>query len=149
MQIVNLTEAYQKELKGRQRHYETIFIVNPQLSDADAKELIEKNGKVLAQYGGTSLRQDDWGKRRMAYIIEKHQMGRYVYFRYVAPAKAVSELERSLKLDAHILRYQSVKLSEVLSQEEIDSLIERAPREPSSSPTYRQDEEDLEAASFA
>jgi len=149
MQIVNLTEVYQNELKGRKRHYETIFIVNPQMSDADAKELIEKNSKVLSQYGGTSLRQDDWGKRRMAYIIEKHQMGRYIYFRYIAPAKAVSELERSLKLDAQVMRYQTVKLSEVLSQEEIDSSIERATREASSSPAYRQDEEDLEAATYA
>lgn len=127
----------------RQRHYETIFIIAPNVSESKAKELIEKNAKVLGDTKATVLRQDDWGKKRMAYPMKKHAMGQYVYFRYIGTQEGVQALERSLKLDANILKYLSVRLSDPLSQAQIADLVERAPKEQSSCPNARGDEEDF------
>jgi small subunit ribosomal protein S6 len=133
------------EIVDRKRHYETIYIINPQVNDVEAKEIADKNLAILQQYGAQSLRSDDWGKKRMAHPIDKHQLGRYHYFRIVSNANALKEFERNLKLDARVLRFQTVKLSEILSQAEIADLVEKAPREPSSAPSIRQDDEDIDS----
>lgn len=138
------------EIGSRQRHYETIFILSPLVNDPEAKEVAEKNLKVLNQFNATVLRQDEWGKRRMAHPMEKHQVGRYFFFRFVSTAQALKEFERSLKLDARVIRFASVVLSEPLSKTEIQDLIERAPREASSSPSIRQDDDDgMEGPGYA
>lgn len=136
------------EISSRRRHYETIYIISPVVNDAEAKTIMEKNLATLAQFKGTSLRTDDWGKKRMAHPIEKHQMGRYHYFRYISTAEGLKEIERNLKLDARVIRFQTVALSNPLSAEEIALLVERAPREISMAPSVRQDEDDAEAAGY-
>lgn len=138
-----------QEIASRRRHYETIFILSPALNESDVQEVIKKNISILEQYKSQILRQDDWAKKRMAHPIEKHQVGRYFYFRFIGTSEALKEFERNLKLDARVIRFQSVALSEnALTQDEIAKLVERAPREASSAPSVRQDEEDLEASSY-
>jgi len=139
-----------QDIPSRRRHYETIFILSPTLNETDVQEVIKKNVATLEQYKTDILRQDDWAKKRLAHIIDKHQIGRYFYFRYIGTSEAVREFERNLKLDARVVRYQSVALSNhPLSSEEIAVLVERAPREQSSAPSVRQEEEDLEAGSYS
>lgn len=133
--------------KTRQRHYETVFILSPTLNETQVKEIIAKNAKTLQDAGATSLRQDEWGKKRMAYAIQKHSVGHYFYFRYIGTEECVRLLERSLKLDAFVLRFQTVRLSAPLDQEQIKKLVERAPKEISSAPTLRGDD-DFEAPGF-
>ena len=146
-----MSEALTKpnEISSRQRHYEVIYIITPVVNDADAKAILEKNIATLQQFNGTVLRQDDWGKKKMAHIIDKHLMGSYHYFRFVSSAQALKEVERNLKLDARVIRFHTVSLSGVLSAEEIAQLVERAPREASAAPSVRQIEDDGEAASYA
>jgi small subunit ribosomal protein S6 len=128
----------------RQRHYETIFILSPALTETVLKQIAERSAKILTDTKAASLRQDDWGKKRMAYSIAKHAMGHYFYFRYIGTQETVAALERSLKLDANVLRFMTVKLSEQpLTQEQVDTLVERAPREVSSVPSARGDDEDF------
>lgn len=128
--------------KKSQRHYETIFILSPALTDAVVKETTDKNVKLASDLGATVLRQDDWGKRRMAYSIERHAMGRYIFLRYIGTEECVRAIERSLKLDANVLRFQSVRLSDPLSADEIRDLVERAPREASSAPSVRGEDDE-------
>ncbi len=131
------------EIGARERHYETIFILSPLVNDPEAKEVAEKNIKVLTQFKATMLRQDEWGKKRMAHPMEKHQVGRYYYFRFIGTAQALKEFERSLKLDARVIRFSSVSLSKPLSKTEIQDLVEKAPREASSVPALRQEDDDV------
>ncbi|MBN8554794.1 MAG: 30S ribosomal protein S6 [Deltaproteobacteria bacterium] len=136
--IINL-----KSVAERKRHYETVFVISPSVADAASKEISDKNAKLVSDTNGTILRQDDWGKKRMAYMIEKHAMGHYYFFRYVGTQDTVKAFERSLKLDANILRFQTVKLSEPLSKDEISRLVERASKEQSFAPSIRGDEDDM------
>ena len=126
----------------RQRHYETVFILSPALNESQVSEITTRMSKALTDAGAQILRQDSWGKKRMAYMIQKHAMGNYFYFRYISTTDGVKAFERLLKLEAAVLRLMTVNLSEPLSETEIKVLVEKAPREQSAAPALRMDADD-------
>jgi len=91
------------------RRYEVLFIVRPDIGDASIKEEIERARRVLEQQGAAAIEVHDWGLRDLAYRIETHRRGWYVLIEYEAMPRAVAELERTLKLSEHILRFVSVR----------------------------------------
>lgn len=94
------------------RKYETIFILQPDLADDDAKTITGKAQDVIAAYKGELHRLDDWGARKLAYPIRKFPRGRYFYLRFDGGAELVAELERRLRLDEKVLRYLSVNITD-------------------------------------
>jgi small subunit ribosomal protein S6 len=90
--------------------YETIFIVKPDLGDEETKGLSAKVQEVITSMKGDFKRLEDWGARKLAYPIDKFNRGRYYYLRFDGDAPLIAELERRLRLDDKVLRYQSVKL---------------------------------------
>ena len=95
-----------------QKCYETIFIMRPTLNDQEIAELIENYRGILQREGAEILYQVDLGKKKLAYIIRHFQNGHYALYRYRAPATAVHELERSMKINEDLLRYLTVKLDD-------------------------------------
>lgn|GEM_PF-5944153 len=135
---------YRESLKQRRRDYETIFILSPTLDNKNVEELTSKAAQTLKGTDATVLRQDNWGKLRMAYEIEKHNQGHYFYFRYIGNGVSVQALERLMKLDTAFLRYQTVRLSEDLSEEEIEKLKQKIPNEKINPPhLFAEDEGDF------
>jgi small subunit ribosomal protein S6 len=92
------------------RMYETIFIVQPDLGEEETKGLIAKVQEVISSMKGDFKRLEDWGARKLAYPINKFTRGRYYFLRFDGDAPLIAELERRLRLDDKVLRYQSVKL---------------------------------------
>lgn len=92
------------------RMYETIFIVQPDLGEEETKGLSAKVQEVIASMKGDFKRLEDWGARKLAYPINKFTRGRYYFLRFDGDAPLIAELERRLRLDDKVLRYQSVKL---------------------------------------
>lgn len=92
------------------RKYETIFIVRPDLADEEIKSLSTKVQEVITNMNGDFRRLEDWGVRKLAYPINKITRGRYYYLRFDADAPLIAELERRLRLDDKVIRYQSVKM---------------------------------------
>jgi small subunit ribosomal protein S6 len=90
--------------------YETIFIVKPDLADDETKALTGKVEDVVSTMKGDFKRLEDWGVRKLAYPINKLSRGRYYYLRFDGDAPLIAELERRLRLDDKVIRYQSVKL---------------------------------------
>jgi small subunit ribosomal protein S6 len=95
------------------RKYETIFILQPELSEDDIKSVIAKAQDVISAYKGECLRMDDWGVRKLAYPIKKCARGRYYYLRFDGDSALIFELERRLRLDDKVLRYQSINITDV------------------------------------
>jgi small subunit ribosomal protein S6 len=95
-----------------QKCYETIFIMRPTLNDQEIAELIENYRGILQREGAEILYQVDLGKKKLAYIIRHFQNGHYALYRYRAPAAAVHELERSMKINEDLLRCLTVKLDD-------------------------------------
>ncbi len=92
------------------RKYETIYIVHPDLGDEDIKVLSGKVQDVISSLKGECYRLEDWGMRKLAYPLKKQARGRYFYLNFEGSPALIAELERRLRLDDKVLRYQSVKL---------------------------------------
>jgi small subunit ribosomal protein S6 len=90
------------------REYETTFIVQPEISDDGAKELLGRLDGILERSGAIRLLHDDQGKRRLAYDIQKFQKGRYVTSYYLSDGSAVGPVERALRLEESVLRFLTV-----------------------------------------
>ena len=90
------------------REYETTFIVQPEISDEAAKELLTRIDGILERSGAVRLLHDDQGKRRLAYDIQKFQKGRYVTSYYLSDGSAVTVMERALRLEESVLRFLTV-----------------------------------------
>ena len=101
------------------RHYEIIYIVNPNLNGDDYQELVKKYSDIIENNKGVIIKTDEWGKQRLAYRIRKFYNGVYVYVEFCAKAESIAELERNLKLDDNILKFQSVKLADQADPEEL------------------------------
>ena len=91
------------------RCYESVVVFTPELEDAQLQEQIEWVKGIIEKNGGTLLKVDNWGKRKLAYEIEKKKEGFYVLFLFWAPPDLVEELERNYRLNHNVIRYLSVK----------------------------------------
>lgn len=95
------------------RKYETIYILQPDLSEDEIKVVADKVQDVISSYKGDFLRLEDWGIRKLAYPINKSTRGRYLYLRYDGGRELIAELERRLRLDEKVLRFQSVNITDL------------------------------------
>lgn len=101
------------------RHYETIFIVNPNLVTENYQEVISKFSGLVEKEKGIMIKVDEWGTQKMAYDVKKFDKGAYVLFEYCGTAGLTTTLERDLKLDDRILLFQTVKLADKVDPEEL------------------------------
>jgi small subunit ribosomal protein S6 len=90
--------------------YETTFITRSELSDDGLKAIQDKIKGIIGNYGGEIILTEDWGKRRLAYPIQKEARGHYTYLVYTGRNDLVHEIERNLRIQDHILRFLSVNL---------------------------------------
>ena len=90
--------------------YEHVFIARQDISNAQAEGLIEHFGEVLKDNGGSVVAFEYWGLKTMAYKINKNRKGHYAYVRSDAPAPAVQEMERLMRLHDDVMRVLTVKV---------------------------------------
>ncbi len=90
--------------------YENVFIARQDLTPAKVTELADKYTSVIEADGGKVTKREDWGLRNLAYKINKNRKGYYVLMNIDAPAKAILEMERLMRLDENLLRYLTVKV---------------------------------------
>jgi len=101
------------------RHYETLFIINPELTEEDTAAVVEKFSGILTDRGANMVKIDLWGRRRMAFLVKKFNKGFYVLFDYGADPAAVAEMERIFKIDEQILRFLTVKKADEFDAEAV------------------------------
>ena len=101
-----------RDLAGRMRDYETIYILRPDSTTDVIAQVNQKIRGVVEAGGGTLLKVDNWGKRKLAYEVKKQLKGIYLFFSYLGTAGLVEEVERNLRLTDSVIRYYSVKIEE-------------------------------------
>ena len=106
----DVKQTDREEVVKMSRMYETIYIVKPDLADEENKALTTKINEVIEKMNGEVRKLEDWGVRKLAYPIDKINRGRYMYLRSDGDATLIAELERRLRLDERVIRYQTVKL---------------------------------------
>jgi small subunit ribosomal protein S6 len=94
--------------------YESIFIINANLSDEETASVIKKMQDVVIKQGGEMTKFEDWGKKKLAYEIKKQKRGHYAFFQFKSAPAAVAELERTYKLTDSVIKFITVKLEKEL-----------------------------------
>ena len=92
------------------RLYETIFIASPTLTDEQSDELVKHFEGVIAEQGGELLKTDKWGRKKLAYEVQKFSEGYYTLFQMNAGPKLVAELERRFRNNDSVIKFLSVRL---------------------------------------
>ena len=90
--------------------YENVFVARQDLTPAKVKELADKFTAVIKANNGKVTKTEDWGLRDLAYKIQKNRKGYYTLMNIDAPATAIIEMERLMRLDENLLRYLTVKV---------------------------------------
>jgi len=101
-----------RDIPGRKREYETIYILRPDITNEAVGLVNTKVRTVIEGGGGTLLKVDNWGKRKLAYEVQKQMKGMYLFFSYLGPAGLVEEVERNLRLIDSVIRTYSIKIAD-------------------------------------
>ena len=112
------------------RHYETVLIINPNLSDDDHKEVVQKFDDLIVKEKGVVVKIDEWGKKRLAYELKRFDKGAYVLMEYCGEQDLTRKLARALKLDDRILKFQTIKLADRVDPESLIKKQQEAQQEP-------------------
>ena len=94
------------------RLYETIFIASPVLTDEQSDELVKQFEGIIAEQGGELLKTDKWGRKKLAYEVQKFSEGYYTLFQMNAGSKLVAELERRFRNNDAVIKFMSIRLDE-------------------------------------
>jgi small subunit ribosomal protein S6 len=105
------------------RRYETIFIIRPTIAEDEITGIIEKVNSIIEADGGTFIKIDKWGLKKLAYLIKKESQGHYVYVDYASVSASVAEMERIFRIDDRILKYLTVKLADSCDPDAIKELL--------------------------
>jgi small subunit ribosomal protein S6 len=94
----------------RKRTYESVAIINATLEDDQIESTISRMQETITTHGGEMLDLDKWGRKRLAYPINKAKSGYYVIFRFNASTDLIATLERNYRLDENVIRYLTIQL---------------------------------------
>ncbi len=96
------------------RQYELLYVVSPVVTEDGVAELHARIEEIVQQLGGVIEKTDNWGRRRLAYEINRHREGTYVLELVNAPGSILSELDRRLRVMDDLLRHLIVRVDEDL-----------------------------------
>jgi len=108
------------------RRYETIFIVRPNIAEDEIDAVIKRTSSIIEGDGGTIIKVDKWGLKKLAYLIKKENQGYYVYVDYAGIPASVSEIERLFRIDDKTLKYLTVKLADSCDPEALKEELANA-----------------------
>lgn len=128
------------------RTYESTVIINASLDDAQVEGVITRITETITKNGGTVAALNKWGRKRLAYAINKKTNGYYVNIEFTGPSQLIAPLERSYQLDEMILRYLTIVLdSKALAAKKAAPVIAPAAEEvaavPAREPLFKESDE--------
>lgn len=97
---------------AEKRVYEVMYIVNPETADDDVTKLNENLQGVIESQGGSIVKLDNMGKRKMAYEINRKTEGHYVLFEIEGSGREILELERRMRVNDAVMRFITVRVDE-------------------------------------
>ncbi|WP_031514310.1 30S ribosomal protein S6 [Desulfofalx alkaliphila] len=94
------------------RSYEVMFIIRPDLEEEATEAVVEKVTGLIEKQGGETVKVDKWGKRRLAYEINKLREGYYVVVYFKGTAQVADEMDRVLKITDEVIRHMIIRKEE-------------------------------------
>lgn len=108
------------------RDYELAFILNPEVSEEETRAVLDRVEQIVATHDGQVVRVNQWGRRRLAYPIERHRDGFYVFIDMILTPETVTELERTLRVSEVVLRHMMKRRDPKAVQKEREEREARA-----------------------
>ncbi|MBO6948565.1 MAG: 30S ribosomal protein S6 [Rhodospirillales bacterium] len=93
--------------------YESVFIARQDISASQAEGLTETFSQIISSNGGNVVSTESWGLRSIAYRIKKNRKGHYVLMNIDAPAPALHEMERQMRIHEDVLRYMTIRVDSI------------------------------------
>jgi small subunit ribosomal protein S6 len=120
------------------RRYESVVILDPDMADDDVSNFTERYSRVIKQNGGEIIKIEDWGSKKLAYLVRKKDRGRYILLDYVGLPALLNEVERQFKISDEVMKFISVKVDDnvtleafkAASEKKEEPVAHRAPLEP-------------------
>jgi len=106
--------------------YENVFIARQEISTQQADALAETFANVIVENGGSVPKRENWGLKSLSFRIKKNRKGHYILLNIDAPAAAINEMERLMRLHEDVIRHMTVRVEEL---EEGPSIQARAGRD--------------------
>jgi small subunit ribosomal protein S6 len=126
------------------KYYETLYIVNPELSTEAYQQVLGKFNGLIEASRGVIIKVDEWGSRPLAYPVKKFEKGVYVLLQYCGDAGITNGLERDLRLDDRVIKYQTVKISDQADAEALKRQAEEMKAKPVESAPAKAEEQTQE-----
>lgn len=105
--------AFELEVRPTLRPYEGIILIHPDVPEEEQKALFRRNKAIIEeQFGGSVKHLDTWGKRNLANPIEKNKKAIYFHTTFEANPKTIAELERTMRINDHVLRFMHTRLED-------------------------------------
>jgi small subunit ribosomal protein S6 len=98
------------------RIYEELFIAKPDAPDEEVDAFIEQMKTIVSTAGGTVDKVEKWGKRKLAYKVDRYREGAYVLFQFTAGPETVKEFERRLRVSDLVIKFLTVRIDETLKR---------------------------------
>ncbi len=92
--------------------YELTIILKPNLDEETQKSNIERIHGLVSRFGGTIEKVDDWGKRRLAYEVDKFNEGIYSFITFSSDGEAPAEIEKRVRIMENVLRFLIIRLED-------------------------------------
>jgi small subunit ribosomal protein S6 len=108
------------------RRYETICIIDPDISEDQRTPLFDRIKDSIAKENGLLVLQDEWGMRKLAYEIKKKHRGYYVRLDYCGTGDLVNEIERFFRIDDRVIKYMTVLLDDQADPEKVKEEMDKA-----------------------
>src|SRR6201997_5214648 len=132
------------EVIMEERLYDLIFIARPATPEDEIKKVLTTIEHAVAEKGGKIEKTEHWGTRKLAYKVAKHREGIYVYQEIrTTHGELIAELERRLRVQDNVIKYQTVRLDEDLKRqkklsEKREKRAARRPRRSAPAPSQEQ-----------
>ena len=110
------------------RDYELGFILNPEVSEEQSRAILERIEQIVNNHDGQVVKVNQWGRRRLAYPIQHHRDGNYVFIDMILTPETVLELDRTLKVSEEVIRHLIIRRDPKAVQKEREERAEREAR---------------------
>jgi small subunit ribosomal protein S6 len=129
------------------RRYELMLVIRPDVADDKSQALVDRTTRQIVTAGGQIVKVAPWGRRRLAYPIDRHREGSYQIILFEAPSEAISELEHTLLITEEVLRHLVTRVERPIKAARRDG-EEGEPLDDTDLPSGLDDEDDEDHGEF-
>ncbi len=101
------------------RAYEMVIVLHPELEEADRGKIIDEVKGIIGKFKGTIGGIDEWGKKTLAYPINKLKEGYYILMEYTLSPEGLKEVDRKLKINEKVIRFQALRAAQSKKKKQI------------------------------